>query len=174
MARFAPVYALPYALFCLFCLAAGPAGAADEVLGKFGAWDAVATTQGKARLCYVAGLPTKSEGRIDKRGESSIIISHWPAQKRFNVVEVNAGYEYKKDSDVTLRIGEHNFRLFTKGATAWTESAAADEAVSGYMKAGATMMVTGENARGVKTIDTYDLSGMTAAMGAIDKACNAK
>jgi hypothetical protein len=171
MVRFASVYALPIALLCL---TAGPVGAADEVLGKFGAWDAVATTQGKAKLCYVAGLPQKSEGRVDKRGETSLIISHWPAQKRFHVVEVNAGYEYKKDSDVTVKIGDRSFRLFTKGTGAWTESAADDEAVSGSMKAGSTMTVTGETARGVKTTDTYDLSGMTAALAAIDKACGTK
>jgi len=168
-------FALPAAsILVLLCLAAGPAGAADEVLGKFGAWDAVATTQGKAKLCYVAGLPQKSEGRVDKRGETSIIISHWPAQKRFNVVEINAGYEYKKDSDVTVRIGDRSFRLFTKGTGAWTESAAADEAVSGFMKAGSTMTVIGESSHGVKTTDTYDLSGMTAALAAIDKACGTK
>lgn len=171
MLRFVPRYILPLALLCL---AAGPAGAADEVLGKFGAWDAVATTQGKSKLCYVAGLPQKTEGRIDKRGEASIIISHWPAQRRFNVVEVNAGYEFKKDSDVTVKIGDRSFRLFTKGTAAWTESAAADEAVSGFMKAGSMMTVTGETTRGVRITDVYDLSGMTAAMAAINKACGAK
>ncbi|HVO17465.1 MAG TPA: invasion associated locus B family protein [Alphaproteobacteria bacterium] len=171
MVRFAPRYILA---ITLYCLVAGPAGAADEVLGKFGAWDAVATTQGKSKLCYVAGLPQKSEGRIDKRGEASVIVSHWPAQRRFNVVEINAGYEFKKDSDVTVKIGDRSFRLFTKGTSAWTESAAADEAVAGFMKAGSTMIVTGETARGARITDIYDLSGMTAAIAAIDKACGVK
>jgi len=171
MRRFIPRFILS---LTLLGLAAGPAGAAEELLGKFHDWDAVATTQGKSKLCYVAGLPQKSEGKYDKRGEASIIISHWPAQRRFNVVEINAGYEYKKDSDVMVQIGERNFRLFTKGSSAWTESPAADEAVTGFMKAGTTMSVTGISARGAKTVDIYDLSGITAAMAAIDKACGAK
>lgn len=171
MLRFAPQYILTMALFCLV---ASPAGAADEVLGKFDGWDAVATTQGKSKLCYVAGLPQKSEGKYDKRGEVSVIISHWPAQRRFNVVEINAGYEYKKDSDVVVQIGDRTFRLFTKGSSAWTESPAADEAVTGFMKAGSTMIVVGTSSHGTKTTDTYDLSGMTAAMHAIDKACGVK
>jgi hypothetical protein len=161
-------------VFALLCLVAGPAGAAEELLGKFHDWDAVATTQGKSKLCYIAGLPQKSEGKYDKRGEASVIISHWPAQRRFNVVEINAGYEYRKDSDVMVQIGSHDFRLFTKGSSAWTESPAQDDAVTGFMKAGTTMIVIGTSSHGTKTTDTYDLSGITAAMAAIDKACGAK
>ena len=154
--------------------AAGAAAAAQDMLGKFEAWDAVATTEGKAKLCYVAGLPKKSEGKYDKRGEASVLVTHWPGQKRFNVLTINAGYDYKKDSTVTVKIGSHVFTLFTKGDTAWTESPAADNTVVGYMKAGEIMTVTGEFSRGTQTTDLYDLSGMTAAMGAIDKACGVK
>jgi hypothetical protein len=168
-----PALSLALAPFLLLA-AAGAVLAADEVLGKFEAWDAVATTDGKAKYCYVAGLPKKSEGKYDKRGEASVIVTHWPGQKRFSVFTVNAGYDYKKDSAVTVKIGGRSFTLFTKGDTAWTESAAADNTVVGFMKAGETMTVTGESARGTQTTDIYDLSGMTAAMGAIDKACGAK
>jgi hypothetical protein len=153
---------------------AGSAFAAQEMLGTFKAWDAVTTSDGKSKLCYVAGLPKKSEGKYEKRGEASVIVTHWPQQKRFNVLTINAGYEYKKDSTVTVKIGSHSFTLFTKGDSAWTESPAADSTVVGYMKAGETMIVTGESSRGTETTDTYDLSGMTAAMGAIDKACGVK
>ena len=106
--------------------------------GQFEAWDAIATTEGKAKLCYIAGLPQKTEGKYDKRGEVSLIISHWPAQKRFNVVEINAGYDYKKDSDATVQIGSHSFKLFTKGTSAWTDSAQADQALVAATKAGQT------------------------------------
>ena len=154
--------------------AAGAAWAGQDMLGRFEAWDAVSATEGKDKLCYVAGLPKKSEGDYNKRGEASVLVTHWPGQKRFDVITINAGYTYKKDSTVTLKIGSHSFTLFTKGDTAWTESPAADKTVVGYMKAGETMTVTGESSRGTQTVDTYDLSGMTAAMGAIDKACGAK
>ncbi|HEX7007341.1 MAG TPA: invasion associated locus B family protein, partial [Alphaproteobacteria bacterium] len=150
---------------------AAPAGAADELLGRFHTWDAVATTQGKSKLCYVAGLPTKSEGKYDRRGEASVLVAHWPDQKRFRVLTINAGYEYKKDSTVTVRIDDRRFTLFTKGDTAWTESAAADSTVVGFMKAGQIMTVTGVSARGTETVDTYDLTGMTRAVETIDKAC---
>ena len=169
----------PAVVFAALCpviafLLALPAGAADEVLGKFESWDAIASTDGKAKLCYVAGLPQKSEGDYTKRGEASLIISHWPAQKRFYVVEINAGYDYKKGSDATVQIGGHSFRLFTKDASAWTESPQADSALVAAMKAGASMTVVGESSRGTKTTDVYDLSGVTAAIGAIDKACDVK
>ena len=161
-----------FAAAFLLLAAASPAGAVDELLDRFQAWDAVATTQGKSKVCYVASLPIKSEGDYERRGEASVLITHWPDQKRFSVLTVNAGYEYKKDSTVTLRIdNNHRFTLFTKGETAWTESPAADNTVAGYMRAGQRMMVTGVSARGTETVDTYDLSGITAAMREIDKAC---
>src|SRR5690606_37852860 len=113
-------------------------------------------------------------GKYDRRGEASVLVAHWPDQKRFRVLTINAGYEYKKDSTVTVRIDDRRFTLFTKGDTAWTESAAADNTVVGFMKAGATMTVTGVSSRGTETVDTYDLAGMTAAVETIDKACGAE
>ncbi|MGE5146341.1 MAG: hypothetical protein ACM3N5_06300, partial [Candidatus Eiseniibacteriota bacterium] len=45
--------------------AAGAAWAGQDVLGKFEAWDAVSTTEGKNKLCYIASLPKKSAGKYD-------------------------------------------------------------------------------------------------------------
>ena len=157
----------PLALILVF----SAAQAEDEVLGTFERWDAVATTEGKTKLCYVASLPEKEEGDYERRGEVSVLIAHWPAQKRFNVVTVNAGYPYKDDSTVSAQIGGASFRLYPKGESAWTESAAADRRLVAAMKGGATMIVTGVSSRGTETKDTYSLSGVTAALGAIDKAC---
>ncbi|MGB1026239.1 MAG: invasion associated locus B family protein, partial [Rhodospirillaceae bacterium] len=39
------------------------------------------------------------------------------------------------------------------------------------MKRGRDMIVKGTSSRGTVTTDTYSLSGVTAAMNAIDKAC---
>jgi hypothetical protein len=42
------------------------------------------------------------------------------------------------------------------------------------MKAGTRMIVTGISDKGSKTTDTYSLSGFTAALNAIGRACPAK
>jgi hypothetical protein len=39
------------------------------------------------------------------------------------------------------------------------------------LKKGSKLVVHGTSSRGTKTTDTYSLSGVTAAMDAIDKAC---
>ncbi len=39
------------------------------------------------------------------------------------------------------------------------------------MKRGTEMVVRGISSRGTRTTDTYSLSGVTAAMNEIDKAC---
>ena len=46
-----------------------------------------------------------------------------------------------------------------------------DGALVESMRAGVEMTVRGTSARGTDTTDTYSLSGVTAAMGEIDKAC---
>ncbi|MFO1120388.1 MAG: invasion associated locus B family protein [Rhodospirillales bacterium] len=49
--------------------------------------------------------------------------------------------------------------------------AAVDRAIVAAMKAGKAMIVRGTSARGTLTTDTYSLSGFSAALAAIDKAC---
>ena len=48
---------------------------------------------------------------------------------------------------------------------------AADRAIVAAMKAGRQMIVRGTSTRGTLTTDTYSLSGFSAALAAIDKAC---
>ncbi|MFO1113388.1 MAG: invasion associated locus B family protein [Rhodospirillales bacterium] len=49
--------------------------------------------------------------------------------------------------------------------------ATVDRAIVAAMKAGQKMTVRGTSARGTITTDTYSLSGFSAALAAIDKAC---
>jgi hypothetical protein len=54
---------------------------------------------------------------------------------------------------------------------AWLASMDDEPAFVEALKAGATLVVHGTSTRGTETTDTYSLAGVTAAMGAIDKAC---
>jgi len=155
-------------------LVTGQAGAAEtKLISKHTDWDASWRTVGKERVCYISSLPKKSAGKYKKRGEASVIVAHWPKRKRWAEITVNAGYRYKPKSEVVIRIGKADHRLFTQGQRAYAYKGE-DAKLVRAMRAGARMIVVGVSARGTRTIDTYSLKGISAALKAIDAECRGK
>lgn len=162
-------------LAAIILAVAAPAFAENgKFLGNFKTWEANTSKVGGGRVCFLSSLPKKSEGKYKKRGEVSVIVTHWPGRKRFHEVSVVAGYTYKKDSKLEMLIDGARFDLYTDADRAWRYSSREDRELTQAMRKGTTMVVTGVSARGTKTIDTYSLSGFTAAHNAINKACGAK
>jgi len=62
-------------------------------------------------------------------------------------------------------------KLVESGA-AWLASVDDEAGFVAALKAGTKLVVNGTSAKGTKTIDTYSLAGIPAAMDAIDKACS--
>jgi hypothetical protein len=153
---------------------AGHAAAAEtKLISKHADWDASERIVGKERVCYVSSLPKKSAGKYRKRGEASVIIADWPKRKRWGEVTVNAGYKYKPKSEVIIRIGDVDHRLFTNGGQAYAYKGE-DAKLVRAMRAGARMIVVGVSSKGTRTIDTYSLKGISAALKAIDAECRGK
>lgn len=160
---------LPALLIALLALPGGPR--AEQFIGEFGDWTAYTEGTGKKKSCYIASLPKKKEGKYRKRDNTYLLLTHWPALKEFNVVELRAGYAYKSDSEVRLTIDANAFSLFTAGGTAWARDPATDKKLAGAMIKGARLVARGISSRGTRTKDTYSLTGFTAAYKAIGKAC---
>lgn len=144
-----------------------------KVLGNFDDWDAAVSTEGKTKVCYAASKPEKTAGDYKKRGRPSVLVAHWPGKKQWSVITINAGYKFKDKSEVVLKIGGDDFRLFTDGESAWAYKGD-DAKIAKAMKAGASMQVIGVSAKGTRTNDTYSLKGISKAIEAIDKACRGK
>lgn len=171
--RFTPPFLLAAFLLAFFLVA--PASAQEaKLLGTFDDWEAYLETDGGETVCYMGSQPSKAVGKYKKRGETYILVTHRPKRKTFGVVSVRAGYAYKKDSEVTLTIGENAFRLFTDVGHAFAYDRKTDAAIVKAMVRGKGMVVQGTSSRGTKTTDTYSLKGFTAAWKAINKACKAK
>jgi len=152
-------------------LTAGHTFAADaKLISKHGVWDASVRTVGKERVCYVSSLPKKTTGKYKKRGEASVIIAHWPKRKHWGEITVNAGYRFKPKSEVLIRIGTKDYRLFTNGEQAYAYKGE-DATIVAAMRAGSEMTIAGESAKGTRTADTYSLDGISAAIKAIDGEC---
>ncbi len=144
---------------------------AQTVIGNFGDWTVFKDSTGKNRVCYIVSEPKKETGKYKSRGDTYIMLTSRPAEKSRDVFELRAGYSYKKASEVAVRISNRVFTLFTDGGTAWAYDSKVDRALARAMIGGRDMLVTGYSSRGNKTVDTYSLTGFTAAYKAMNKAC---
>lgn len=177
-------------LVSLFALSAMP-GRADTVkkhvaakhpaatavahrLGGAGPWSAYLYKGSSGPVCYLAGAPQKSEPARFKRKAPSATVTHRPQENVFNVVNFYEGYPLKPGSDVTLDIDGTNFDLFTKDDGAWSRSADTDKTIVEAMAKGRTAVIKGTPEKGPAATDTYSLSGFTATLAMIDKACGVK
>jgi invasion protein IalB len=168
-----PLFALGRTVAALL-LSAVPALAQDaKLIDVFKDWSAFSEAEDGKTICYIGSVPKKREGKYTQRGDALILVTHRPAEKSFDVLNVQAGYIYKKGSEVEVTIGDRRFELYTKGGYAWAE-AKTDRQLVAAMKGGRTMVVKGTSSRGTLTTDTYSLAGFTAAYGAMGKACPRK
>ena len=166
-----------YATFGLlgFLFSTTAQAAAPQVLGEYGDWIAYYYQDRGGVVCYMASTPKKDEGKYTKRGDIYTVITHRPAEKSYDVVNINAGYTYKPTSKVVVKIGNKNYtRLFIDGNKAWAIDEAADKELVTAMKRGDRMIITGTSSKGTNTKDTYSLKGFSQAYLAISKKCKKK
>ena len=142
-----------------------------QPLGKFSGWEAFTKSTGKKRICYMATEATKARGDYKKRGRTYTMVTHSTAENTTNVVSVEAGYNYKEDSEVEIIIGKQTFKMFTSETTAFAYDAKTDDNLVKAMIKGAKMMIKGFSSRGTATTDTYSLKGFSASLKSINVAC---
>ncbi len=163
----------------LALLALTPAQAQEpQPAGTFGAWTAYHYKTKKGPVCYIVGRPQKSEAfrngkKLAKvnRDPAFFLVTNRPADKVRHEVNTIIGYAFKPNTPARLTIDGSTFTLFTVRDGAWSEGPATDRRIVAAMKRGKTMTVTGISRRGTKTVDTYSLKGVTAALKKIDELC---
>ncbi|MSP41951.1 MAG: hypothetical protein EXR08_01065 [Alphaproteobacteria bacterium] len=148
--------------------------AAQTLLGSSRDWDAFVVTEGKTKSCYLRAAPGKSEPAGANRGDVYLFVTHRPASKITNEINIIAGYPYKAGSDASISVGKEKFSLFTENDGAWVEKPAEEGRLIAAMKQADRLVVTGTSQRGTKTTDTYSLAGFSAALKTINKACGVK
>jgi hypothetical protein len=153
---------------------AAPAAGADKFLGRFDKWEAHSGGAGNDAYCFIAALPTKSEGKIAKRGEATLMVAHFPRRKAFGQVQVKAGFALKKGSKLALEIGLRNYALEAEGDSGYGGSAKENAEIIAALRAGKTAEATALPVAGPKVVDIYPLDGFTKALAAIDAACGRK
>ena len=159
---------------------AAPTAHAKEAQAVFKDWRLFVDGAAAARHCYIVGEPKRTRPANVKRGDTFLIIAHRPGQGVRNEVSVRIGYPFSADSNPFAEIGSDKFDFFTgvqaqNGADewAWMVDLKAQPRMVTAMKRGNELMFKGTSARGTLTTDSYSLSGVTAAMKALDEACPA-
>ncbi|MGD9510700.1 MAG: invasion associated locus B family protein [Geminicoccaceae bacterium] len=134
-------------------------------------WSVYEVTDSRGRICYVASEPKEQSGNYSRRDPPALLVARLPGDPPPEQVSVQPGYAYLKGSAVEAKIGSRTFRMFTDGEHAWTRTNDEDRTLIEAMKAGATMTVRGTSVKNTHSLDTYSLSGFTAAVEAMRAAC---
>lgn len=155
----------------VFVLCNSVQAAEPKLIGQHGDWTAYMFMENNNKVCYMVSQPKKSEGNYTKRGDVYALITHRPVEKSRNVFSYIAGYPYKAGSEATVTVNNQSFRLFTQDDSAWAPDDATDSKITDAIKRGSSLVVKGSSARGTDTVDTFGLSGSTAAHKAISAEC---
>lgn len=155
----------------LVSAAVGSAVAQDKLLGRFKDWDAVQAVIGGETVCYISSSPKKAGSSGIPRKQIAVIVAHWPKRKLFGQVKVALGHMAKAKSRVVFNVDGRAFWLWTSKSDAWARSAAHDRQLIWAMRRGRSLAVVSTPAQGKKVRDDFSLSGFSAALVAIGKAC---
>ena len=151
-----------------------PAAQAQQAteLGTFNAWSAYTATDQSGQICFIIGEPIQSEPAGANRDPIKFLIVHRKGMGSKNEVQTQIGYPYNTtDAKASATVDGKSYPMVTEGSAAWLASTGDESGFVQAFKAGNQLVVRGTSQRGTNTVDTYSLSGATAAMNAIDAAC---
>ena len=142
----------------------------DEWLGEFQDWNAVAFIEDGHRNCYIVSSPKKEEGNYTQRGPVYVQVTRRHGDTT-EVVSFQAGYRFKEETQINVRIEGDSYKLFTDSGMAWAWNEEGDKNLIASMRKGRKMVVVGTSWRGTETTDTYSLFGFTSAYKKLVDAC---
>ncbi|MCF6344373.1 MAG: invasion associated locus B family protein [Devosiaceae bacterium] len=143
-----------------------------QLLCDFKDWSAYSTSQSNGKLCFVLSKPKSVTPEPENYEQSYIYLTHRPSENikyEFNFV---AGFTFAVKSEAKLIIGGQSYELFTKDDAAWLADREKSKDVAGQMRAGSSMNIAGMTKDNINIVQTFSLSGVTAASRSIDRACN--
>jgi hypothetical protein len=148
--------------------------AAPSVLGRFGTgekWTAWTVNDPGGLICYISASPDRSEPSNVLRDPISFIVVHRKGPGTRNEIQSQMGYPLNAQPNASAAIDGKVYQMVAEAEGTWLADMSQEPAFVEDMKKGAQLVVRGTSQRGTNTVDYYSLSGVTAAMAAIDNAC---
>ena len=118
--------------------------------------------------CFIGSAPVETDLPESKQRGITYILVYRINKSKDAIVQIAAGYPYKKDQNVDVTIDNVQFDFYSDDDTAWSND---DNKVIFAMKKGIKFTVKGESSRGTKTTDIYTLKGFTAAYNQLFNDC---
>lgn len=165
---------------CMGAMAAASGALAQDAtkLGTFNQWTAWQSSDASGRICYISSDPQQMAPTNVDHGEVHFFVIHRKGLGTRNEVQALMGYNLEVGTYPEANIDGQTSPMVVDGKAAWLTNPAGTTIESvesrfvAAMKGGREMVVKATSQRGTNTSYTYSLSGVTAAMGAIDKACS--
>lgn len=146
-------------------------------LGTFKSWTAWSGTDANGLMCYVSAQPDdwgpqKVNGAEVKRDPIHFLVIDRKGLGTKNEVQTLVGYPFSPSkANVSATIDGKSFPMVTEGEAAWLAVEADEPNFVAAMKKGTKLIVKGTSQKGNTLTDTYSLSGITAAIAEMEKAC---
>jgi hypothetical protein len=159
------------ALSLLMSLSALPVQAQTvRSLGDFRDWSAYSASDGTGPVCFAMSKPTSVTPTPDGYSQAFLYLTHRPTESLRNEINLVAGFAFAPDTPATMTISGQSYDLFTQGDAAWLLDPSRSDDLAGSIRAGSILTVEGTTDRGIRVVETFSLSGATAASRAIE-AC---
>ncbi|HTN63670.1 MAG TPA: invasion associated locus B family protein, partial [Devosia sp.] len=134
-------------------------------------WSSYAASDGTGPVCFALTKPKEVKPQPDGYSEGGLYITNRPGENIKNEFNLVAGFAFQTDSVATVNVSGQVFNLFTQNDAAWLDDVSQADALASAIRAGSTMVVEGTSAAGIKIVETFSLSGATAASQAIGGEC---
>ena len=118
--------------------------------------------------CFIGSAPVETDLPESKQRGNTYILVYRINKSKDAIVQISAGYPYKKGQNVDVTIDNVQFDFYSDDDTAWSND---DNKVIFAMKKGIKLIVKGESSRGTKTTDIYTLKGFTASYNQLFNDC---
>lgn len=165
------------ALVGLSALAAPVSAQEIKQLGTFKSWTAWTGTDANGAMCYISAVPEswtpqEVKGAPVKRSPIHFLIINRKGLGTKNEVQTLVGYPFHPtNANVTASIDGKTYPMVTEGEAAWLAVEADEGTFVDALKKGSKLVVKGTSMKGNNMTDNYNLSGVTAALAEIAKAC---
>jgi len=157
------------ALAALLAFSALPAMAQSvRSLGDFRDWSAYSATEGTGQVCFALSRPKDVSPTPDGYTEAFLYLTHRPSESVRNELNLVAGFTFAPDTPATLTVSGASYDLFTEGDAAWLRDPSQNDDLAGSIRAGSTLTIEGTTSMGIRVVETFSLSGATAASRAIE------
>jgi invasion protein IalB len=141
---------------------------APKQIAQFDDWTAATHEEGGQTVCYALTRAQSSSPSLPGRGDVVLTVTERTTAR--DTVAIEAGFDYAKDTAVTVQIDQTGLDFYTRERDAYARDGKA--AVAAFQK-GERAIARSPGPKGQQVTDTFSLKGFSAAYAAIVKACPA-